>query len=127
MILDGIHLNDKGQENYCKWISDYCFEFAKNNDIGNGSNGDTENSDDVSGEASDDVSDEVSDEASENPSDVSNATSDSEQTSDDSSDSTVTTDNGMSSTEIAIATIIMFIGISVIGVMFIKVIKKNKK
>ncbi len=127
MILDGIHLNDKGQENYCKWISDYCFEFAKNNDIGNGSNGDTENSDDVSGEASDDVSDEVSDEASENPSDVSNATSDSEQTSDDSSDSTVTIDNGMSSTEIAIATIIMFIGISVIGVMFIKVIKKNKK
>lgn len=126
MILDGIHLNDKGQENYCKWISDYCFEFAKNNDIGgnpSGDESDVENSENVS----DDVSGEASSEVSENPSDVSNATSDSEQTSDDSSNSTVTTDSGMSSTEIAITTVIMFVGISVIGVMFIKVIKKNKK
>lgn len=126
MILDGIHLNDKGQENYCKWISDYCFEYAKEINFG------SSNSDNSSENVSDDVSDNVSDTVSDN--DISNDTpstsdviSDSEEVSDEASDSTATSSDGMSSIEIAIATIVMFIGISVIGVMFIKIIKKNKQ
>lgn len=31
MILDGIHLNDVGQENYCAWISEYLLEYADKN------------------------------------------------------------------------------------------------
>lgn len=125
MIQDGIHLNDKGQENYCKWISDYCFEYAEKTNFG----------DDTSEDVSDDVSDEVSGEASEDgynsdvsaeSSEIAEVSSEDENVSGDTS-TTVSTDNGMSSTEIAIATVIMFIGISVIGVMFIKVVKKNKK
>lgn len=117
MILDGIHLNDKGQQNYCKWISDYCFEFAKNNDIGkdpSNDESDVESSDNVSDEASADVSVESSGDSS-----------DEEQVSEDDTDTTDS--DGMESWEIAVACIIMFVGISVIGVMFIKVIKKNKK
>ena len=134
MILDGIHLNEKGQENYCKWISDYCFEYAEKTNFG--------------GDVSDDPSDSVSDgNVSEDVSDSSDAVDESVQTSEDasdsslsadssdssvsadssdSSDSSVPSDDGMNSIEVAIAIIITFIGISVIGVMFIKVIKKNK-
>ena len=130
MILDGIHLNDKGQENYCKWISDYCFEYAEETDFGsNSSDNSTDNgSDDVSDNVSDNVSDTVSDNdiSNDTPS-TSDVISDSEEVSDEASDSTATSSDGMSSIEIAIVTIVMFIGISVIGVMFIKIIKKNKQ
>ncbi len=108
MILDGIHLNDQGQVNYCKWISDYCFEFYENKP--------TDESDDpVSDEISENISEDISDNAS---SDI----SENEQ-----SNATATGSGEMETWELVLSICIMFIGISVIGVMFIKVVKKNKK
>lgn len=106
MILDGIHLNDKGQENYCKWISDYCFEYAEKTDFGK----DTEEDNSNTGTESD----------------TSNSSGDA--TSQDESSAPITTVNtGMSTTEIAIAAIVTFIGISVFGILFIKTVQKNKR
>ena len=106
MILDGIHLNDKGQENYCKWISDYCFEYAEKTDFGKDTEEDNSNT------------------ATE--SDTSNSSGDA--TSQDESSAPITTvSSGMSTTEIAIAAIVTFIGISVFGILFIKTVQKNKR
>ena len=106
MILDGIHLNDKGQENYCKWISDYCFEYAEKTDFGKDTEEDNSNT--------------------ETESDTSNSSGDA--TSQDESSAPITTvSSGMSTTEIAIAAIVTFIGISVFGILFIKTVQKNKR
>ncbi|MBQ3230815.1 MAG: hypothetical protein IJB49_07320 [Clostridia bacterium] len=93
IILDGIHLNTEGQAHYCKWISDYCFEYIAN-------------AEDVSSE---------SPEASED----SNAENE--------SNVPVDANGGMTPGQIAITAAIMFVVISVIGVMFIKIVIKNKK
>ena len=106
MILDGIHLNDKGQENYCKWISDYCFEYAEKTDFGKDTEEDNSNTETESESAN----------GSEN-----------EQSKDDSSSTITTVNTGMSTTEIAIAAIVTFIGISVFGILFIKTVQKNKR
>ena len=47
MILDGIHLNDVGQENYCTWISDYLFEYADNNTDWTAPGGSDDNTDET--------------------------------------------------------------------------------
>ncbi len=47
MILDGIHLNDVGQNNYCTWISDYLFEYADNNTDWTAPEGDSGNNEDT--------------------------------------------------------------------------------
>lgn len=100
LIMDGIHLSDAGQKQYCKWISDYCFEYAEI--IWN----DSDNSDVVS-----DSSESESD-ASDNSGEASTGQGENE--------------GGLSALETTLIICAMFIVIAVVGVMFIKVVIKNK-
>lgn len=97
IILDGIHLNDAGQVKYSEWISDYCFEYMENKPDSNG---------------------EASAENSEN-------TNEMPEPNEEVSDS-IAASGTMPTLQIAIIACIMFVGISIIGVMFIKIVKKNK-
>ncbi len=111
LIMDGIHLSDAGQKQYCKWISDYCFEYAETIWGGNGGdNSDNNSSDDLSDNSADDVTD-VSDESDNSAS----------------SDNLKAPSEEMSTLETVIIITVMFVVIAVIGVMFAKVVIKNKK
>lgn len=91
IISDGIHLSDKGQQKYCSWISEYCYQYVA---------------------------------AEWNESDGDDS-SDSSITSVDESDSTSPAEK-MPAWQVAILAVVMFAVIAVIGVMFIKIVMKNK-
>lgn len=105
---DGIHLSNIGQKKYLEWISNYCFEFVD------------KNTDWVAPPALvlEDEDDNTSDAESSNA----NETSETED-----SDDSETKKGGMKTWQLVLTICLLFAGISVFGVLFLKTIKKNKK
>ena len=133
IILDGIHLNDLGQKKYCEWISNYCFEYIGNDETPDESTPETSESDesDTNESQPEESSTEISTDGSADESSAEISTDGSadenEQIQNNESnagDSTAAAE--MPAWQVALIAILMFTVISVIGVMFIKTIKKNK-
>lgn len=107
MTSDGIHLSNIGQKKYCEWIANYCFEFVDAN---------------TDWEALPPLVLEDADEESSTPESSAEETSEGETSADDNSSK-----GGMKPWQLVLTICLMFAGISVFGVLFLKTVKKNKK
>jgi lysophospholipase L1-like esterase len=104
---DGIHLSNIGQKKYCEWIANYCFEFVDAN---------------TDWEALPPLVLEDTEDESSTPESSAEETSEGETSADENSSK-----GGMKPWQLVLTICLMFAGISVFGVLFLKTVKKNKK
>lgn len=96
---DGVHLSPYGNKMYCKWIADYMYQHFEEVPFG------TETSTETDGETSSFTSEDLNSQSTEGEQE----------------------DSGMPTWLLIVAIVVMFAGISVFGVLFIKTVKKNNK